>query len=288
MLSVEPLSWKHHDFLKERWSLLYKNEDLFFSEYSFANNYLFRKTHNYQFIKGKHCFVRGEFSPDCYYYIPTDPFENLDQAFLSDILGQKGCLYPIPMNALKYFSELNFKYRNSDSDSDYVYVAEKLSTLKGRSLSSRRNLLHQLEENYSLESKEIGKDVIKDALSVLEEWQDQSKIAKEKTDYDSCKEALDFFERLDLCGRIVYANGKPVGFTIGERLSSTIAVIHFAKSLHEIKGVTPFLYKDFAANLDDTILWINMEQDLGISSLRQAKKAYDPECRLVKWRIYNI
>ena len=91
-------------------------------------------------------------------------------------------------------------------------------------------------------------------------------------------------DTLGLCGRIAYANGVPIGFTLGELLTPTTALLHFAKSLHSVKGATPYLYKDFASHLPASVQWINLEQDLGIPALRKAKEAYAPDQLLTKWK----
>ena len=76
-----------------------------------------------------------------------------------------------------------------------------------------------------------------------------------------------------------------LGFVIGELLTPKTAVLRFAKSLRSLKGVTPFLYQDFALHLPETVQWVNLEEDMGIPSLRQGKKAYAPDQLLSKWRI---
>lgn len=277
----QPISLEHQAVLSERLKMLCLNTGLQFAEYSFANMYLFRRQHAYAFIDGEYPLIRGKFNRGGDYYIPVGRFDDYLKRGTSGPLT----FFPIPeawlLDADPSHHEANF----SRDDSDYLYCVQKLKTLSGGSLSSRRNLLYQFEARHNVESRPLTQDVIPDALKVLERWQQDSQQPKEKTDYYSCCDAFDNLRVLGLAGRVVYADGEPAGFIVGELLTPSTALFHLSKSIHHYKGVTPFLYQDFAKSLPDTVEWINLEQDLGLSSLRRAKEAYDPDILLPKYRV---
>ena len=77
------------------------------------------------------------------------------------------------------------------------------------------------------------------------------------------------------------------GFVLGEMQDSEHYLMHFAKSDKEQKGVTPFLYQTVASRLDEKVKWMNLEPDLGIEELANAKEAYEPDLLLNKFRIYK-
>ncbi len=282
-MKVEPIVLEHQSIISSAWKKLCKEYDLHFAEYSFANIYLFRKKHSFHLIDSKTPCVRGEFKNGDYYIIPSVPPAQIKLKLPECTQDHSYCFYPIPDAWIEEFKTMQMSLSSARADSDYLFHISKLQTLAGRELSSRRNLLHQLEGQFQLESKNIDKN-IDEAFDLLDQWQKQTGEPKEKTDYFSCQEALKYKDRLELFGRIAYANGRAFGFTIGELLTPATALLHFAKSLHEIKGSTPYLYRDFALNLPKTVQWINLEQDLGIPSLRQAKEAYDPDVLLTKWK----
>lgn len=283
-MKIEPISLQHQSIISPAWKKLCIDFGLHFSEYSFANAYLFRKKHDYQLLDCETPCVRGKFKSGNYYIIPSVPPKQLTLKLSECPEGKTSCFFPLPDAWKEEFVNMGFSIDSCRSDTDYLFHITKLQTLAGRELSSRRNLLHQLERQFRLESKEITNQNTDVTLDLLDQWQAQSQKEKEKTDYFSCREALELREKLNLFGRIAYANSRPIGFTIGELLTPDTALLHFAKPLHAVKGATPFLYKDFASHLPTSVQWINLEQDLGIPALRQAKEAYDPDILLTKWK----
>lgn len=284
MIHLEPLTIEHQGIIAPAWKQLCIDYDLHFSEYSFANAFLFRKKHAYQLINCPTPCVQGEFKSGNYYLIPSVPPMQLKLALPSCIEGRTYCFYPITDAWRQDFEHMKLSLSSCRADTDYLFHITKLQTLAGRELASRRNLLNQLERHYTMESQAIDDDHLKIIVDILNQWQKQTGEPQEKTDYCSCQEAIKFRSRLELFGRIAYANGKAIGFTIGELLTPKTALLHFAKALHEFKGATPFLYRDFATHLPKSVEWINLEQDLGIPALRQAKEAYAPDILLTKWK----
>ncbi|MBA3957410.1 MAG: DUF2156 domain-containing protein [Parachlamydiaceae bacterium] len=272
---MEDLSLDHQASLSKKWQQLCHTHNLQFAEYSFANNYLFRNLHSYKYVP--HLLaVQGTFPDHTTFLIPT----TMPQANRLQIPSQT--LFPIPDTWLKLFEQDTFLITSDRADTDYVYSQNKLANLPGRHLSSRRNLLHQLEDHYQLESHPLSSDRLADATTVLEKWNEH---AREHSDYLCCLEALSLMDRLNLFGRISYADHIPIGFTIGEQLTPSTTLLLLAKSLTDFKGSTPYIYEDFAQHVSDSTQWINLGQDLGLPTLRQAKLAYEPDLLLTKSRI---
>ena len=280
-----PLTLEHQRLLSGLWDPLRLRCHLQYSEYTFGNNFIFRRAHQYALVSSDPPFLQGRFHGGDVYFIPTCSPDQLSREQLLAALGPFPTLFPIPDEWLPSLERFRPERISFPAEADYIFQCEKFRTLAGRALSSRRNLLHQLEKHHQIESKPITPSLVEDALAVLEAWQSQSKEAKSETDYFTCQDALRYFQELSFVGRISYADGQPVGFTIGELLTPDTANIHLAKALHDFKGVTPFLYQDFARHLPDPVNWINLEQDLGKASLSQAKEAYAPERHLNKWRV---
>lgn len=244
------------------------------SEYSFANLYLFRDVHNYSLETDLLPLIRGKTREGERFIMPlTKPYT----PYL-DLLKDGEYLFPITdLNGLE-----SYPHKYMDSERDYMYEVNKLKLLPGRKLASRRNLLHQFENQVDPRIEPLNPDNIKDALTVLEKWHNDK-----EGDYASCKEALLLMEDLALFGVIVYEDSHPLGFVLGEMQDSEHYLMHFAKSDKEQKGVTPFLYQTVASRLDEKVKWMNLEPDLGIEELANAKEAYEPDLLLNKFRIYK-
>lgn len=281
-----PLELKHQPLLDPIWKSLTLKHNLVLSEYSFANNYLFRKAHNYQLnLEGDFPILKGSSRKGDEFILPTFDPASLPKKKLCDLLTILP-LYPIPDQWLEYFSTLPVATKSNRYQSDYLFTTEKLKELKGRRLSSRRNLLHQLLNNHHTEVHPLNSLEVQPALVILDEWQKQTSLTTEQSDYFSCQEALTYIEQFNLIGRLCFVDGIPAGFTLGEQLTPSTVILHFSKALHQYKGLTPFLYEDFAAHIPEGTRWINLEQDLDIPSLRQAKEAYDPDCLVNKWQVF--
>lgn len=270
-----PLSLSHCQLLQPLLQALVNEHDLQFAEYSFANNYLFRREHGYELVESDPPLIKGFFKTGTPYYIPTVwPIE----------VKNAVSLYPIPDQWVNFFTEKDLVA--SRDDSDYLYSVEKFKTLTGgKHLKTRRNLLHQLEKNCELHSKLLTINEMSQAWQLLETWQGAKDDPIEKTDYLPTADALNYFESLGLHGRMVYADGEPAGMIIGEFLTPKTYLIHIVKCLPQYKGMTPFIYQDLARHLPEQTAWINLEQDLGLPNLRQSKKAFDPDHIATKWRV---
>ncbi len=232
------------------------------SEYSFANLYLFRKTHRYELVMDHYPYIEGVRYDKSPFIMPTSK-----ECFRYLVENGKSPLFPIPD---EWAAEIEEK-KYDPAESDYLYQTERLATYQGRHLSKKRNLVKQFKELYSSEVCPFEKN--EDAEAVLTAWRAH---VEEDFDLESCREAIKLREILSLEGKIYYVEGRPAGFMLGEALREDIFVLHFAKADITYKGIYQFMYQEFASGLLGRFLYINMEQDLGLASLRQAKHSYEP------------
>jgi len=77
-----------------------------------------------------------------------------------------------------------------------------MSTLKGRRLHKKRNLLKQFLELYQHGARPLTNDRLDEARFILNDWQATSEMNLADTDYTACLEALDRYDELVLCGGI--------------------------------------------------------------------------------------
>lgn len=281
-MEIENLDLKHKEFLHP----ILKSFDTRISEYSFANLYLFRNTHQYELVKIKNYFIKGKTYDGLTYLMPLFNLNDIEEDVLLAAIESVDFLFPVAEKWLNRFDSEKFNFIAMAGDSDYLYCIEKIRTFAGKKLHGKRNLLHQFEKNYSCVPTALyGEKKIEDALYVLNQWQEDAEQKRENTDFYACLEALKLYDELTLCGFIYYIENKPVGFIIGEELTGDTFALHFAKAIVSYKGIYQYIFSNFAKILPDKYKYVNFEQDLDNENLRQTKKSYEPDIILKKYRV---
>jgi hypothetical protein len=280
-MQIEKLSLNHKDLLYQR----LRSITVPLSEYTFPNLYLFRRTHDYEVIIDTEIFIRGTSYDGHSFIMPTADVRLMEKGYLKEMMRTVDFLFPVPETWLTAFKSGEFDITFAEGDADYEYTVEKMSTLKGRNLHKKRNLLKQFLETYKHEALPLTDDRLSDARLVLDDWVATTEMKAEDTDFEPCKEALDRYEELVLCGGIYYADNEPAGFVLGEELNEETYVLHFAKARTKFKGVYQYMFNSFAKILPPKYKYLNLEQDLDKENLRVFKSSYAPDVMLKKARV---
>ena len=281
MSTTEALSLKHKALLMDR----LKRVHTAISEYSFANLYLFRETHQYRVVFGDEICIEGTSHDGHRYLMPTVDLRKANLAYLKKLMKGYDYLFPVPEEALSVLDPAEFIHTFNDGDTDYVYMADKFRTYPGRDLHSKRNLMKQFTTDHEHKGVPLTRDNMAEAEAVLWQWQSESTQSIEETDFQPCLEALNMYDELVLCGGMYYADCEPAGFVIGEEISEDTFVLHFAKARTEFKGIYQYIFNNFASILPHQYMYINLEQDLEKKALREAKSSYKPDLMLRKARV---
>lgn len=282
MERIETIDLKHRDDLTKR----FRQMNLPISDYTFANVYLFRKTSHYEFVE-KECgrFVAGQNRQGQRYVMPlTDP-RVCDVKTVQEILGTRAFLFPVPEQWLAFFPDNLFSVTYDDSESDYLYRTDAMADFKGKQYVRHRNHLNQFLTLYTPNQAPITQKNVPDALEILTQWQNHSRTAPEKTDFEQCREALEYFSALALWGTLYYVDDRPAGFVLGEALTADTFCLHFAKASRIYHGIYEFMFNDTATQLRETYQFLNLEEDLGNKNLRRTKNSYGPTALIKKYRI---
>lgn len=259
-----------------------------FSEYSFANLYLFREVHQYEVVTTSqhHLFVKGMTRDNHYFFMPLTPLENIPSEEFNELASKVDFFFPIPAEKLSYFDPLIYEYDYNRNDSDYIYSSKKISLYLGRHYDGKRNFVNQLLRAHQVDSYPLDKDRKQDALFILDEWKNSlSNGSSHMDDYAPCHEAIELLKELSLKGMIFYVDNQATAFLIGEELNMGTYVIHFAKANRAVPGIYQYMYREFAKSIVDKYPLIDMEQDLGIPGLRKSKESYLPTEIRHKYRV---
>ncbi|MCL5022849.1 MAG: phosphatidylglycerol lysyltransferase domain-containing protein [Nitrospirae bacterium] len=278
---IERLALGHKDLLYDRLKAL----GVQISEFSFPNAYLFREAHAYEVLRDREIFLKGLSYDGHTYLMPTTPLKDIDGEYLKSLAATVDFLFPVPEAWLPYFNEKDYEYHYREGDTDYIYTVDKMSTYPGRRLHKKRNLLKRFVGDYRHREMPLTKELKGEAISILNDWQAETGLDEDRTDFSPCVEALRLYEELVLCGGIYYADDEPAGFVVGEELDGETFVLHFAKARKKFKGVYQYMFNSFAKILPGKYRYLNFEQDLDSEPLRIAKSSYIPDRMVKKMRV---
>lgn len=259
------------------------------SEFSFPNLYLFRDIHKYSLLQNQHqTLISGVTRDGKSYLMPLTPSESDRYVIeLRDLLsdGRWDFIFPVPEEWVDRFSEDTYNISINDDDTDYLFLTDKMTTYPGKKMHKKRNLLNQFLRQYKADSSPISTDVLSQAIHILDTWQITTPHELETSDYYQAREALELRDELHLTHAMYFADGKPMGFILGEPLNEDTFAIHIAKADIRFKGAYQYLFSAFAQEHCAGYLYINMEQDMGIEGLRKTKRSYRPDLMARKYRI---
>lgn len=279
---TENIELAHHELLAGH----FRKMHLSVSDYTFANVYLFRNVSRYT-IRTKSCgtFISAYNARGQNYIMPLSSPADCSTETLIEFLDTDNFFFPIPEEWLCYFPSDTFSISFDDSESDYIYLTSRMASFSGRQFTRHRNHLNQFFGAYDASGLPLDKETAPDAMTVLQIWQDESRLPAAKTDFAVCAEALQNFSDLALWGTIYYIEGRPAGFIIGEPLNSDMFCLHFAKGSRKYHGIYQFMFNDTAKKLKADYKYLNLEEDMGNKNLRKTKLSYGPEKILKKYRI---
>ena len=252
------------------------------SEFTFANVYLFRRTHHYTLsaLSDGTTVILGRDNNISFFMLPfglpQDPL--LDRLFADHMMMKSASV-----RQAEVLQTLGYHAREDRNNFDYLYQRQNLAELAGRNYHKKRNLIKTFVRSNLYSALPLREEYRAEALSVLEDWRSET---GQDGDYEAAREALEKMEGLQLCGGLYRVASRPVAFVLGEELAGgTSFVIHFEKAIGGYKGLYQFINQSFAAVLPEMYATINREQDLGDQGLRQAKLSYKPSGFIEKFTI---
>ncbi len=168
---------------------------------------------------------------------------------------------------------------------EYIYTSEKLIHLAGSKLQSKRNHINRFKaDNPDWAYSPISTDEdLRDCVRVLDEWEDAAApegLVSYRFDYAATCTMLEHYRRLKLRGGIIRINGRAVAFSLGERLSDEMIVVHVEKAFAGIHGAFAIMNQQFAEHEAAGYKYVNREEDVGLENLRKAKMSYHPDILL--------
>jgi len=281
------------------------------SDQNFTSLFMWRHNYNLQISQLNGCIclhcapLEGEF-----FFPPVGQVGVLQAAetclaFLKE-QGKAPLLGRVPEGTVKrHFADRTRYSVSEDRDSfDYVYAAEHLVTLSGRSYHGQRNHIRRFKRRYPDYLLEpVGPENAAECRELARKWfaskrrilLERPGLSQEALAYEQAlmqdervaiKEVFAHFGELPVTGLAVRVGGHIRAFAVGEPLNKDTVVIHLEKADRDYHGLSPFICQAFCEHVwADDYRFINREEDLGFEGLRSAKLALGPHHLTKKYTV---
>jgi uncharacterized protein len=169
--------------------------------------------------------------------------------------------------------------------SDYILMVNRLCAYEGGQFASKRNEVRKFlracphPQFRILDLSDLT--VVGQSKALFRRWNDQrsgSRDREAEREYRAFERCLSSHDHLQLIGTGLFVRDALIGMSILEIVNHKYAFAHFEKTdLVNFPGIGSFLNQKVASLLAARgILYINIEEDLGIVGLRMNKRSYIP------------
>lgn len=269
------------------------------SEYTFSNNFIYRKIYridvacmeNYYLVRsGKN---EGETS----YLFPagSGDVKPVIEALMEDAdkLSAPFHMHGVPKEAVAVLETLfpgKFAFAEDRDSFDYLYESDRLITLSGKKLHSKRNFINRFQQEneggWSYEA--ITPENLDECWEMNTQWcarygcDDSDSLREESCAVRNC---FNHFDALGLSGGLLRVKGEIVAFTMGRPINADTFIVHIEKAFAETAGAYPMINQQFVSHRCGDFKYINREDDVGNEGLRKAKMSYKPDILLEKYNV---
>ncbi len=184
-----------------------------------------------------------------------------------------------------------FAIKAARNSFDYVYDIERLCTLSGKKLQSKRNHCNRFEQDHpGYRVLPLNDVLLEQCRAFTEHWYEEHAHLHDPQAYEGEKRAIgrafDHFHALHMEGIALFCEEGLVGFSMGNRIREDMFDVNYEKALAAVNGAYPMVNREFARYLHakyPAIRLLNREDDIGIPGLRRAKESYYPDILLEKY-----
>lgn len=267
------------------------------SDYSFVNVWSWASAYDLEWAETDGLLWLRQNRPSPTYWAPVGDWGAVDWAsYFERFPGLRTQIIRVPEPLARIWATVfgDAVQVMADRDQfDYLYDAAALAGLPGNRFHKKRNLVYQFQKNYHYRYVGMSPEFIDAAMAMQDNWcvwrecDSDLQLAYEN---QAILKVLTHWNALDgIMGGCLLVDDVLVAYTIAERLSVDTLVIHFEKGNTAYKGVYQAMNQMFVEQItagpDNSIRWINREQDLGDAGLRRAKESYQPSAFIKKFQV---
>lgn len=214
----------------------------------------------------------------------------LDMEHTSHLNGHPLILMAVQDSALEAIKETEpntLKVFSNRDNADYLYEREKLETLSGKKLQSKRNHINKFKRLYpDYQYEPITRENADECIALENLWyKDADNTPGMDEERQMVIRALKQFDEIGLTGGCIRVEGKVVAFSLGMPINPRCFGVHIEKADTSYEGSFTIINQEFVKHLPPQYLRINREEDLGLEGLRKAKLSYQPLKILEKHKV---
>ncbi len=271
-------------------------------ERTFANVYLWSRQYPVKWaIVGNALVFKSEDEEHLAFAFPAGEPEDVRKAveWQMEFCKKRGVPFQMYNLTPENFAQLEewypgrFQIEYDRDSADYVYESEKLSTLSGKKLHSKRNHINKFKtlygDRWSYEA--LTTENAEECFQMALKWREQNGCEDDpdkRGEICVTMNALRLYKELELTGGVLRIDGEVVAFTIGEPICSDTFVVHIEKAFADVEGAYPMINQQFVEHECREYLYVNREEDTGAEGLRKAKLSYRPVFMVEKGTVTEI
>ena len=265
------------------------------SEGAFATMFIWNKYYNIELAEnGSFLFIKFNIKgkkPSFFFPIGKGNLQNAVQELRNycESIGEKLCFRLVSeenAERLKDLKVFNFSYVPVRDTFDYVYLTEKMISLSGKKLHSKRNHLNYFLENYDYEYIKVKEPaLLNECAQKAYEWVKAKTKNTNSFELGAMEQYFKHYFDFNQKGSVIKVQGEIVAMSFGEKLNDNTALIQIELADENYRGAYQAINKLFCENEWRQFKYVNREEDMGLEGLRRAKKSYQPEFLVEKYII---
>lgn len=181
-----------------------------------------------------------------------------------------------------------FSVKDSRDSFDYVYLTEKMISLSGKKLHSKRNHLNYFFENYDFVYRRVEDEkLLQSCAQKAYDWVSSKEKNKNSFELGAMKSYFENYFEFNQTGAVLEADGDIIAMSFGEKISDDTALIQIELANENYRGAYQAINKLFCENEWSGFTYVNREEDMGIEGLRKAKMSYQPAFLVEKYYLWE-
>lgn len=257
------------------------------SDYSFVNIWAWADKYRFEWAwQDDLVWLRYRYGPLYLYGAPIGDWRRKDwQQLLHKNLEPHFIMTRVPEALSDIIKEQipRMKIENQREHWEYIYKISDLIELPGQAYATKRKLANTFVKRYSYKFRSLQPDDIPLIKQFMKEWIEQQSQRPDVNIDDLLMEnqainrLLENWRQLsELFSGSLWIDNRLAAFTFGEKLDEQTVAIHFEKASLDYIGIYQAINRITLSTLPDNFIYVNREQDLGLSGLRKAKTEYRP------------